>query len=66
MNTEQRLLEARQALHQLKTGELRASIRDADGAMVTYHKPEDLKHYIHQLEAEINQSKQRRAFKFIF
>ncbi|MBU2708929.1 hypothetical protein KCM76_23240 [Zooshikella marina] len=66
MNTEQRLLEARQALHKLKTGELRASIRDADGAMVTYHKPEDLERYIGQLEAELNQSKQRRAFSVLF
>ncbi|MBU2714325.1 gpW family protein [Zooshikella harenae] len=57
MNTEQRLFEARQALHKLRTGDLRASIRDADGAMVTYHKPEDLERYIYQLEAEINQSK---------
>ncbi|WP_038292664.1 gpW family head-tail joining protein [Zooshikella ganghwensis] len=66
MNTEQRLFEARQALHKLRTGDLRASIRDADGAMVTYHKPEDLERYIHQLEAEINQSKQRRAFFVVF
>ncbi|MGI0115223.1 gpW family head-tail joining protein [Zooshikella sp. RANM57] len=53
-------------MHKLRTGDLRASIRDADGAMVTYHKPEDLERYIQQLEAEINQSKQRRVFRIIF
>ncbi|NYZ70511.1 phage tail protein, partial [Endozoicomonas sp. SM1973] len=49
MTHQQRLEEAKAALHKLQTGSLRATVRDSEGNSVTFHAPQQLEHYIKSL-----------------
>ncbi|MCX4025178.1 gpW family head-tail joining protein [Spartinivicinus marinus] len=66
MTHQQRLEEAKAALHKLQTGSLRATVRDSEGNSVTFHAPQQLEHYIKSLEAELNGKAPRQAFWVTF